>query len=172
MTMKLLKLLGMLRISSGSVILLRGDPLFFSSTMLSPQPAHTQTEKNIDRYRMEYIQPVSSKEAFSGEQYMLLEECVIWALVCVKKWSKTTVEEQKGKGNVCTYSTTVCLHRSVWRRDSHSWGGTVVSLWDWPSPTAGWSHRSCRRMSADWKTVWEKLSFEKTFTSLQHLDSL
>lgn len=39
MMIKLLKLLGMLRRSSGSDIRLCGVPLFFSSTMLSPQPA-------------------------------------------------------------------------------------------------------------------------------------
>lgn len=41
--MKLLKLLGMLCRSSGSAILRCGVPVLFSSTMLSPQPAHTRT---------------------------------------------------------------------------------------------------------------------------------
>lgn len=40
--MKLLKLLEILGTSSGNAILLCGVPLFFSSTMQSPQPAHRQ----------------------------------------------------------------------------------------------------------------------------------
>ncbi len=56
---------------------------------------------------------------------------------------------------MCTYSTTVCHHGSVWRRDGRNWGGTDASLWDWLSPTAESFHHSCRSMSADWGRQFE-----------------
>lgn len=148
-TMKLLMLL--LRRPSGSVILLCGIPLFFSSTILSPQPMHTQTHTHtvgLDVALRHKMITAAVKRLTESDRKAATNTTWAYYLVQERKWAKKG--RHKAKRFMSTYSTIICHHGSVWRKDGRSWGGTVASLWDWLSPTAESSHHCCMSTFADW----------------------